>query len=113
MVTLQESAVFSATDYAAGIARAPDVKHPLLDKVRACSVNPEQAADFFLGVLHPTDTWRLSLNAAVHPYLHPTYVKMIAEFPLPKSHPFHWRKLRQAPTAESIVPQPGGSFTTD
>ncbi|KAL3137997.1 hypothetical protein ABBQ38_005234 [Trebouxia sp. C0009 RCD-2024] len=84
-----ESAVFSATDYVAKTVRAAEVKHPLLDKVRACSVNADQAADFFLWALHPTNTWRLTTEAANHPYLHPTYVKMLEEFPLPDSHPYN------------------------
>lgn len=85
---------------------AAEVKHPLLDKVRACSVNPEQAADFFLLALHPIDTWRLTTDAAHHPYLNPMYVKMLDEFPLPESHPYRRKKS----TSQHTVLQSGGPF---
>lgn len=110
LLKLQESAVFSATDYVAKTVRAAEVKHPLLDKVRACSVNADQAADFFLWALHPTNTWRLTTEAANHPYLHPTYVKMLEEFPLPDSHPYNLPG--QESTAERTGLQLGGPSTT-
>lgn len=103
--------MFSATDYTVGTVCAADVKHPMLDKVRACSVNPEQAADFFLLALHPLDTWRLSTDAVNHPYLNPTYVKMREEFPLPDSHPYNCQKSEKESTAERTVLQSGGPFT--
>ena len=43
---VQEDAVIAAMD-----ADEP-VKHPLLDKVRDCSANPDAAADFFFQILH-------------------------------------------------------------
>ena len=73
LLALQESAELAATDYVSKTVQAPEVKHPLLDKVRACSVNPEQAADFFLWELHPIDTWRLNTDAAHHPYWSPLF----------------------------------------
>ena len=45
------------------------VEHPLLDKVRACSSNPDAAADFFLQLLHPFAIGRMSVEAQYHPYL--------------------------------------------
>ncbi len=44
---LQEDTVLTARE-----ADEP-VKHPLLDKVRECSANPDAAADFFLQILDP------------------------------------------------------------
>ena len=61
------------------------VEHPLLDKVKACSADPVKAADFFLWLLHPLSVSRLS-NVVYHPYLKPTYLRMLEEFPLPESH---------------------------
>ena len=85
----QESAVLSAHRTADTQGQPFKVDHPLLDKVRACSANPEKAADFFLWILHPISTRRLSAEACYHPYLESTYVRMLDEFPLPESHPCH------------------------
>ena len=54
------------------------VEHPLLDKVRACSSNPDDAADFFLQLLHPYPLCRMSVEAQAHPYLAETSSKMQA-----------------------------------
>ena len=54
------------------------VEHPLLDKVRACSSHPDEAADFFLHLLHPFPIHRMSSEAQAHPYLADTCSKMEA-----------------------------------
>ena len=83
------------------------VDHPLLDKVRACSANPDKAADFFLWILHPIRTWRLSAGACLHPYLKPTYLRMLDEFPLPESHPCG-ELILEKPIADGDYMEPGG-----
>lgn len=46
------------------------VTHPLLSRVRACSTTPDAAAAFFVAVLHPTPSARLTtLQALDHVYL--------------------------------------------
>ncbi len=45
------------------------VEHPPLDKVRECSTGPDQAADFFLQILHLPPTKRISIEAQQHPYV--------------------------------------------
>ncbi|DBA75917.1 TPA: hypothetical protein ACH3X2_008978 [Trebouxia sp. C0005] len=67
-----EDAVIAAMD-----ADEP-VEHPLLDKVRDCSANPDAAADFFLQILHPYPYERLSGNAFDHPYVAGTCAEMEA-----------------------------------
>ena len=52
------------------------VDHPLLDKVRACSANPDDAADFFLQMLHPEPARRLPSVGAPHPYIAKTHAEM-------------------------------------
>ena len=47
------------------------VEHPLLDKVRACSSNPDDAADFFLQLLHPYPLCRMSVEAQAHIWQRP------------------------------------------
>ncbi len=37
-----------------------EVRHPLLDKVRLCSANPDQAASFFLHLFHPAPHKRIA-----------------------------------------------------
>lgn len=69
---VQEDAVIAAMD-----ADEP-VEHPLLDKVRDCSANPDAAADFFLQILHPYPYERLSGNAFDHPYVAGTCAEMEA-----------------------------------
>ena len=69
---VQEDAVIAAMD-----ADEP-VKHPLLDKVRDCSANPDAAADFFLQILHPYPSRCMSANAFDHPYVAETCAEMEA-----------------------------------
>ena len=54
------------------------IEHPLVDKVRACSSNPDKAAFFFTQLLSPIPTWRLSLDVRADPYLVDTFNKMEA-----------------------------------
>ncbi len=54
------------------------VKHALLDKVRECSANPDAAADFFLQMLDPTPSWRMSIEAASNSYVAETCAEMEA-----------------------------------
>ena len=69
---LQEDAVMAAMD-----ADEP-VKHPLLDKIRECSANPDAAADFFLQIFHPYQCARMSSDASDHPYVAETCAEMEA-----------------------------------
>ena len=69
---VQEDAVVAAKD-----ADVP-VKHPLLDKIRECSTNPDAAADFFLQILHPYPWCRMSGDAFAHPYVAETCAEMEA-----------------------------------
>ena len=62
-------AAYDADDY---------VKHPLLDRVRECSADPDAAADFFLQMLHPYPTCRMSTEAQTHVYLAETFDEMEA-----------------------------------
>ncbi len=66
-ILVQEDAVLTARE-----ADEP-VKHPLLDKVRECSANPDAAAaDFFLQMLDPIPSWRMSIEAAsIHMWQRP------------------------------------------
>ena len=52
------------------------VHHPLLDKVRECSADPDAAADFFQRILHPRDSSRLSVEAHTHKYVAATFNQM-------------------------------------
>ena len=54
------------------------VDHPLLDKVRECSTNPDAAADFFQQILHPFYFSRLSVEALAHDYIAATVNTMRA-----------------------------------
>lgn len=72
MISVQEKAVSDA-----GQAGAP-VAHPLLDKVRECSANPDAAADFFQQILHPQYSSRLSVEAHTHTYVAATFSRMRA-----------------------------------
>ena len=54
------------------------VDHPLLDKVRECSTNPDAAADFFQRLLHPCHSSRLRVEALVHDYIVATFKEMKA-----------------------------------
>jgi hypothetical protein len=69
---LQEDTVLTARE-----ADEP-VKHPLLDKVRECSANPDAAADFFLQILDPIPSWRMSIEATSHSYVAETCAEMEA-----------------------------------
>ena len=51
------------------------VAHPLLDKVKECSANPD--ADFFCHLLHPCPSCRLSVKAFTHRYIAATFHEMI------------------------------------
>lgn len=63
-VTLQAPA------FALAESTGEPVQHPLLDKVRQVSTNPEVAADFFTKMLHPDPEKRMSIRAACqHPYV--------------------------------------------
>ena len=103
----QEDAVLSAMKVVEKEGQPFKVDHPLLDKVRACSANPDKAADFFLWILHPIRTWRLSAGACLHPYLKPTYLRMLDEFPLPESHPCG-ELILEKPIADGDYMEPGG-----
>lgn len=52
------------------------VNHPLLDKVKECSANPDAAADFFQRILHPHYSSRLSVEAHMHSYVAATFCHM-------------------------------------
>ena len=83
------------------------VEHPLLDKVKACSADPAKAADFFLRILHPLHISRLESNVVYHPYVKPTYLKMLEEFPLPDTHPYR-QTSNTASIAEGSGQKTGG-----
>ena len=53
------------------------MEHPLLDKVRQCSANPDMAASFFIQMLHPTAHYRV--NALNQMWTHPTVDRMLAD----------------------------------
>ena len=80
---LQETTVLSAQKKGEREDRFIKVEHPLLDKVRACSANQDLAADFFMRILNPIDTWRLSLEVRDHPYSKPTFSRMLETCSLP------------------------------
>lgn len=86
LLHVQEEAVRSTEDRALRAGRPLRVEHPLLDKVKACSSDPDMAADFFTWMLSPYDTWRLGLAARDHPYLQPTYSRMLQALGLPDFH---------------------------
>jgi regulator of PEP synthase PpsR (kinase-PPPase family) len=50
------------------------VKHPLLDKVRQCSTNPDQAASFFLHIFNRVYFKRIA--AVDHPWIASTISRM-------------------------------------
>ncbi len=54
-----------------------EVQHPLLDKVRQCSANPDQAASFFLCILNPVPYMRV--EAVSHAWIGRTVNKMFDE----------------------------------
>ena len=54
------------------------VDHPLLDRVRECSNNPDVAADFFLHMLHPDPTRRMRLSGKPHAYISQATAEMQA-----------------------------------
>lgn len=72
VTALQESAVSKGED------SGTPVHHPLLDKVRECSANPDAAADFFQQMLHPHHHSRLGVEALAHDYIAATYIEMRA-----------------------------------
>ena len=53
------------------------VQHPLLDRVRQCSTNPEQAVLFFQQILNPVP--HLRARAMHHPWIAETVERMFAE----------------------------------
>ena len=55
------------------------MQHPLLDRVRQCSVNPDQAAAFFQHILSPAPFSRVT--APDHPWCAAATSKMLAEMP--------------------------------
>ncbi len=54
------------------------VKHPLIDRVRECSSNPDAAADFFRLLFQFKPEKRLLHDAACHSYLSATFDRMKA-----------------------------------
>ena len=61
------------------------MQHPLLDRVRQCSVNPDQAAAFFQHILSPAPFARVT--APDHPWCAAATSQMLAEMPpLPVIH---------------------------
>lgn len=72
MTALQEDAISKGQD------SGTPVDHPLLDKVRECSANPDAAADFFQQILHPHHSSRLGVEALAHDYIAATYHEMRA-----------------------------------
>ncbi|KAL0056393.1 hypothetical protein WJX82_010840 [Trebouxia sp. C0006] len=54
------------------------VKHPLIDRVRECSSNPDAAADFFRLLFQFKSEKRLLHDAACHSYLSATFDRMKA-----------------------------------
>ena len=101
MKRLQEDAVTAAYE-----ADLPVAEHPLLDRVRACSANPDMAAEFFTAILHPMATWRLSIEAGYHFYVGPTTRRMLKEFPLPDCH-FYSKVQMAKRVAERKALKPG------
>ena len=97
---LQEDAGLAAVK-----AQVP-VQHPLLDKVRACSADP-LAASFFWWLLAPVYTWRTYKDPRQHPYLKPTYDRMLKEFSLPGSQPFSYMASLAEQTEKEAALQPG------
>ena len=57
-----------------------EVQHPLLDKVRLCSVNPDQAASFLLHLFHPVPHKRIA--AVDHAWTTSTTIRMFDEMGL-------------------------------
>lgn len=57
-----------------------NAKHPLLDKVRRCSAEPEVAAAFFAGLLWPGEERQGALSAQQKPYLKGLWLDMRKRF---------------------------------
>lgn len=53
-----------------------NIKHPMLDKVRECSAQPEEAASFFGGMLWPVLQQRFNACGLQSGYLEKVYLQM-------------------------------------
>ena len=92
LLVLQINAVTSAE-----VNQNP-VEHPMLSQVRACSTTPEAAVSFFLAILHPKPSARLtSVQALDHPYIRQCVHQMQDHYhPPPLDPPRSWgERLRQ------------------
>ena len=55
------------------------LEHPLLDRVRKCSANPEAAVDFFAQLFWPAPEYRMAHDAYCHPYMAEVHSRLEAE----------------------------------
>jgi len=79
------------------LSAGSEVQHPLLDKVRLCSANPEQAASFFLHLLHPVPHKRIA--AVDHAWTASTLSRMYDEMGLnckTSTAASRWCRIRQS-----------------
>jgi len=92
-----------------------EVQHPLLDKVRLCSANPDQAASFFLHLFHPVPHKRIA--AVDHAWTASTTSRMHDEMGLSCSTSAaegRWSKFKQGCTRGlcAFMPCCGGRSPT-
>jgi len=76
-----------------------EVQHPLLDKVRLCSANPDQAASFFLHLFHPVPHKRIA--AVDHAWTASTISRMYDEMGLncrTSAAASRWCRIKQSCT---------------
>ena len=91
------------------------VQHPLLDKVRQCSANPDQAASFFLQLFHPIPYKRIA--AVDHAWTASTTSRIYDEMGLNCSTSAaagRWSRIKQSCTRGlcAFIPCFGGTSPT-
>ncbi len=91
------------------------MQHPLLDKVRLCSANPDQAASFFLHLLHPVPHKRIA--AVDDAWTTSTTIRMFDEMGLncsTSAAAARWSKFKQSCTGGlcAFMPCCGGRSPT-
>jgi len=80
------------------------VEHPLIDKIRACSSTPNDAADFFTHLLHPLAELRLAtVEALHHPYMISCFKHMQCDSQAPSCQPVNLDEEAPAARRRSVL----------
>jgi len=98
VLLLQTQAVIAAMSW-----ESP-VEHPLVDRIRACSSTPNDAADFFTHLLHPIAELRLTtVEALHHPYMISCFKHMQCDRQAPSCPPVNLDEEARAAQRRSVL----------